>query len=37
MGKTHNFLVFLGRMVLEWREGEHEYVDRVVHDDINYP
>ena len=33
--KTHIFFVFLGRMVLEWRENEHEDVDRAVHGDTN--
>ena len=33
--KSHKTLVFLGRMVLEWREHEHEDVDRVVLGDIN--
>ena len=27
--------VFLGRMVLEWREHEHEDVDREVLSDVN--
>ena len=33
--KTHNFFVFLGKMVLEWREHEHEDVDREIHGDEN--
>ena len=35
MVKTHIFLVSFGRMVLEWRENEHEDVDRAVHGDEN--
>ena len=31
MVRTHKYLFFLGRMVLEWRECEHEDVDRAVH------
>ena len=34
MTKSHKNLMFLGMMVLEWREHEHEYVDREFHRDI---
>ena len=32
---SHLFFVLFGRMVLEWRECEHEDVDMEVHDDAN--
>ena len=35
MVKTHKSLVFLGRMLIEWREHEHEDVDRAFHGDAN--
>ena len=35
MIKTHIILVCLRRMLLEWRECEHEDFDRVVHGDSN--
>ena len=35
MVKTHKILIFLSKIVLEWRECEDEDVDRVVLGDIN--
>ena len=35
MVKSHKKMVFLGRMVLEWRECEHEDVDREVISEVN--
>ena len=35
MWNTINLLVFLGRVILEWREREHEDVDSAVLGDIN--
>ena len=35
MVKSHKKSVFLCRMVLEWREREHEDVDREFLDDLN--
>ena len=35
MVKSHKILIFLSRMVLEWREFEHEDVDRIVLGDVN--
>ena len=37
MVKTHKILIFLSRMVLEWREREHEDVDRAILGYVNYP